>query len=195
MQLNREKAVRIMSLMDELRAELVGTFISVEGSTTAAEEEVKQEQPKTAREFLAEIRANKTPNEQRKEVIEKAKLFIDKHDNIGFDTFTNNNKIVVFNTDTEQFGFSKCSPKDVFNHHIGYAIALGRALGLDVSEFESAVQPTEKVVGHVVEFDGYQVELKPSDTSIICEYTKGSATINSCVASAGILQNDTKAIY
>jgi len=38
MQLNREKAVRIMSLMDELRAELVGTFISAEGSTTATEE-------------------------------------------------------------------------------------------------------------------------------------------------------------
>lgn len=37
---------------------------------------------------------------------------------------------------------AKCSPRDVFNEHIGKAIALGRALGKDVSEFENAVQPT-----------------------------------------------------
>lgn len=48
-------------------------------------------------------------------------------------------------------GIAKCDPSDVFNEHIGRAIALGRALSLDVSEFEQAVQPTEVVVGHVVE--------------------------------------------
>ncbi|TKI53100.1 hypothetical protein FC756_25765, partial [Lysinibacillus mangiferihumi] len=46
---------------------------------------------------------------------------------------------------------SKCSPNDVFNEHIGKAIALGRALGLDVSEFEQAVQPTFQV-GQIIEF-------------------------------------------
>ena len=45
-------------------------------------------------------------------------------------------------------GIAKCNPDDVFNEHIGKAIALGRALGKDVSEFENAVQPTEPVVGH-----------------------------------------------
>src|SRR5690606_20841595 len=44
-------------------------------------------------------------------------------------------------------GIAKCDPSDVFNEHIGKAIALGRALGLDVSEFEQAVQPNEVVVG------------------------------------------------
>lgn len=47
-------------------------------------------------------------------------------------------------------GIAKCAPTDVFNADIGKAIALGRALGLDVSKFEQAVQPTEVVVGQVV---------------------------------------------
>lgn len=47
-------------------------------------------------------------------------------------------------------GIAKCNPSDVFNADIGKAIALGRALGLDVSKFEKAVQPTELVVGHIV---------------------------------------------
>ena len=46
-------------------------------------------------------------------------------------------------------GIAKCNPSDVFNEHIGKAIALGRALGLDVSEFEGAVQPTV-AVGQIV---------------------------------------------
>lgn len=44
-------------------------------------------------------------------------------------------------------GIAKCHPHDVFNEYIGKAIALGRALGLDVSEFTQAVQPDEVVVG------------------------------------------------
>lgn len=50
-------------------------------------------------------------------------------------------------------GIAKCHPDDVFNADIGKAIALGRALGKDVSEFENAIQPTEPVVGHVVNGD------------------------------------------
>lgn len=51
---------------------------------------------------------------------------------------------------------AKCAPDDVFNADIGKAIALGRALGLDVSKFEQAVKPTEVVVGMKVTacFDG-----------------------------------------
>lgn len=44
-------------------------------------------------------------------------------------------------------GIAKCAPGDVFNADIGKAIALGRALGLDVSKFEKAVQPSEVVTG------------------------------------------------
>ncbi|WP_054767300.1 hypothetical protein [Lysinibacillus parviboronicapiens] len=47
---------------------------------------------------------------------------------------------------------AKCNTSDVYNEHIGKAIALGRALGLDISEFEQAVQPTELVVGQIIYF-------------------------------------------
>ena len=53
--------------------------------------------------------------------------------------------------DDEHKGIAKCNPSDVFNKWIGMAIALGRALWLDVSEFEGAVQPTEVVVGMSIE--------------------------------------------
>ena len=41
------------------------------------------------------------------------------------------------------------SQNDTFNRHIGEAIVLGRALGLDVTEFENAPQPTHLVVGTI----------------------------------------------
>jgi len=41
-------------------------------------------------------------------------------------------------------GIAKCSPEDVFNVHIGKAIALRRALGLEVpDDYLNAPQPTE----------------------------------------------------
>lgn len=46
------------------------------------------------------------------------------------------------------------APGDVFNRHIGEAIALGRAMGLDVGEFENAPKPTKPVIGMVVEVQG-----------------------------------------
>lgn len=55
-------------------------------------------------------------------------------------------------------GIAKCAPDDVFNEHIGKAIALGRALGLDVSEFEQAVQP-EVAPGQVVEYGGDEIKV------------------------------------
>jgi len=49
-------------------------------------------------------------------------------------------------------GKAKCAPDDCFNVHIGKAIALRRALGLDVpDEYLNAPQPTEVRVGDVVE--------------------------------------------
>jgi hypothetical protein len=48
-------------------------------------------------------------------------------------------------------GIAKCAPGDVFNSHIGRAIALRRALGLPVpDEYLNAPQPTEVRVGDVV---------------------------------------------
>lgn len=44
-----------------------------------------------------------------------------------------------------------CHPDDVWNKHIGKAIALGRALGVDISKFESAPQPSKIVEGMDIE--------------------------------------------
>jgi hypothetical protein len=49
-------------------------------------------------------------------------------------------------------GIAKCHPDDCFNAHIGRAIALRRALGLEVpDEYLNAPQPTEVRVGDIVE--------------------------------------------
>lgn len=54
-------------------------------------------------------------------------------------------------------GIAKCSPDDCFNVHIGRAIALRRALGLDVpTDYLNAPQPTEVRVGDVVVIVGKQ---------------------------------------
>lgn len=48
-------------------------------------------------------------------------------------------------------GIAKCDPSDCFNVHIGKAIALRRALGLEVpAEYLNAPQPTEVRVGDVI---------------------------------------------
>ncbi|WKT75608.1 hypothetical protein [Lysinibacillus fusiformis] len=114
-----------------------------------------------------------TPNQQRAEIIEKAKAFV-KNIVGEYDTFNttvgrykdqsvrpifhvNEKKraitVLIYGAFGNQLifkGITKCNPNDVFNEHIGKAIALGRALGLDVSEFEQAVQPTI-AVGQLVE--------------------------------------------
>lgn len=56
-------------------------------------------------------------------------------------------------TDRDVFarGIAKCAPDDVFNVHIGKAIAIRRALGLEVpEEYIKAPQPTEVRVGDYV---------------------------------------------
>lgn len=50
------------------------------------------------------------------------------------------------------YGIAKCAPDDCFNAHIGKAIALRRALGLEVpAEYLNVPQPTEVRVGDYVE--------------------------------------------
>ncbi|MCK1989443.1 hypothetical protein MPH48_15210 [Lysinibacillus fusiformis] len=118
-----------------------------------------------------------TQNQQRAAIIEKAKKFVEKVSSrqscwtvneMGNETYRQRCTVNEFIINSEkrtvvvlvkgedsgkifEKGIAKCNPNDVFNEHIGKAIALGRALGLDVSEFEQAVQPTEFAVGQVVE--------------------------------------------
>ncbi|MCM3205642.1 hypothetical protein [Paenibacillus illinoisensis] len=59
-------------------------------------------------------------------------------------------------------GIAKCAPGDVFNSHIGRAIALRRALGLEVpAEYFEAPNPTEVRVGDVVEGTSHSGAIGP----------------------------------
>ncbi|MEA0564556.1 hypothetical protein [Lysinibacillus irui] len=97
-----------------------------------------------------------TPNQQRFLTIINAKRFVAERQavmlfgHVDFIVNTEKRTIVALlkplgSNQVVKRGIAKCDPNDVFNEHIGKAIALGRALGLDVSEFEQAVQPTVAV--------------------------------------------------
>jgi len=168
-----------------------------------------------------------TPNQQRAEIIEKAKKFVEKYDAVRkgdnhhqegnrfaknhwyeTDFFVKESKVtaVVYGlmlgiertrkplvTDR-----AKCSPNDVFNEHIGKAIALGRALGLNVSEFEQAVQPTV-AIGQIIANKYWNYEV------LTLENKNGNLKLadNGTFANGGDLSNrdwytiinDTNAIY
>lgn len=99
-----------------------------------------------------------TPNQQRAEIIEKAKKFVEGNLKllISYDFVVINNGTKLYSRQLFQdikLTTAKCSPNNVFNEHIGKAITLGRALGLDVSEFEQAVQPTKAVIGQLLTFN------------------------------------------
>lgn len=87
---------------------------------------------------------------------------------------------------------AKCAPDDVFNADIGKAIALGRALGLDVSEFENAVKPTERVCGMTVLVSGEKYGRK-----LVKQYGGGDFTtgLNSFNAKRSVIIGDTEAQY
>lgn len=87
---------------------------------------------------------------------------------------------------------AKCAPDDVFNADIGKAIALGRALGLDVSRFEQAVKPTEVVVGQRVKGNG--------DPHVYCvvpdfEDDDDVLSLAFCLSRKFSILDDTEAVY
>lgn len=136
---------------------------SIEPSTTNAVEDKPQmaklvdgQWRPTNYEEIAEM-MTLTPNQQRAEIIEKAKQFVEEKLKllISYDFVVINNGTKLYSRQRFQefkLTTTKCSPDDVFNEHIGKAIALGRALGLDVSEFEQVVQPTEFVTGQIITY-------------------------------------------
>lgn len=78
-------------------------------------------------------------------------------------------------------GIAKCAPDDCFNAHIGKAISLRRALGLDVpAEYLNVPQPTEVRVGDVIELigivgkEGEQRVIKAMENNgVDCRFTNG----------------------
>lgn len=124
-------------------------------------------------EIVEELVKELTPNEERAELIEKAKKFLEKNTRkkicifnsvpclypytVGLveEFIVNEDKKTVVcllrgvNSNIVRFrGIAKCMPGEVFNEWIGKAIALARALKIDVpEEFLNAVQPNKVVVG------------------------------------------------
>src|SRR5690606_7062031 len=90
-------------------------------------------------------------------------------------------------------GTAKCAPGDCFNVHIGKAIALRRALGLEVpTEYLNAPQPTEVRVGDVVDYEGYRVTVRPADR--LYRYDEGFCAIGSYVAETGKIIDDSREV-
>lgn len=124
-----------------------------------------------------------TPNEQRALLIQRAREFVEKRvvkgsisgrygyrakDGIICDAefIVNEEKRTVVCLLKYQFGkyvtskgIAKCMPGEVFNEWIGKAIALARALEIEVpQEFLQAVQPTHYSVGQVITFPADDVD-------------------------------------
>ncbi|QNH48695.1 MULTISPECIES: hypothetical protein [unclassified Bacillus (in: firmicutes)] len=112
--------------------------------------------------FDAEIEAPKSDQQKRDEIVEKAREDVE---HLVRRYFTARTEFIV-NTDKrtvvalrKSYGFdrvlykgiAKCAPNDCFNAHIGKAIAVRRALGLEVpAEYLNVPQPTEVRAGDVV---------------------------------------------
>ncbi|MCY7967699.1 hypothetical protein MOB49_11405 [Bacillus haynesii] len=117
------------------------------------------------RELMAQSPVEKTAQERRDEIVEQAKADVERLRtnnrlwrtfDITFDINRENRTVEaiakkVFSR-TAFYGTAICAPDDCFNIHIGEAIAIHRALGLEVpDEYLNAPQPTEVRVGDVVE--------------------------------------------
>ncbi|MFJ7736427.1 hypothetical protein ACIQ2D_08785 [Lysinibacillus sp. NPDC097287] len=150
------------------------------------------------RGITIEIDKPLSPNEQRAQIIEDAKKFVEENsEGFTFDLSVEN-AITTFRQKWSsgkvdiQFGAAYRNPSDVFNDHIGKAIALGRALNLDVSKFEQAVQPTKAVYGMIVE----QYKTKGAYREVAPDFIQfKTCQLESDTAKYGRIINDTNAIY
>ncbi|MCY9225944.1 hypothetical protein MOF11_13005 [Bacillus haynesii] len=114
------------------------------------------------RKLMAQAPVEKIAQERRDEIVEQAKADVERLSNRycgrSVEFVVNHEKRTVVailkgvNTGIVYTkGIAKAAPDDCFNEHIGKAIALHRALGLEVpDEYLNAPQPTEVRVGDVV---------------------------------------------
>lgn len=116
-------------------------------------------------------------NQQRAELIQRAREFVDEQagDNFHFEVNQEKRTVFAWKVIREGRGYDAltglavCNPSDVFNEWIGKAIALARALEIGVPvEFLKAVQPDEVVVGMKV---AYPDELRRGIMTVI-DYSK-----------------------
>lgn len=168
--------------------------VTVNGNTDEAVRMTSEQVGAAIRKAIAKITQSKpkSPQEIRDEIVERAKtdvaelldenypdllVWFTKKDRYCIsdkvDFVINHEKRTVVaiirqigNNAVLYRGIAKCAPGDVFNSHIGRAIALRRALGLEVpTEYMNAPQPTEVRIGDVItETDGC---LKPGVVTAI----------------------------
>jgi hypothetical protein len=169
----RSDVKELVDMIVDLEVELS----EVKAEVRKGEEKIYLDPERIATELFRSPTENR-PNEGRRLAIERAKDFIKEITSITTDGFYTERELKGFShpiyvTKTEFVvneekrtvvalarglrrggvilrGIAKCDPSDVFNADIGKAIALGRAYGLDVEEFEHAPQPDEIVPGMVI---------------------------------------------
>lgn len=173
-----QKVEAMQAEIDALKA-TQKAMVSAPNFTVKSDADISKVASELAKVFAKE-KKKLSPNEQRKAIIGEAKAFV--AENTVFEEFKGTmhhgvvlksgayvkpvywvlpekrivevNMVGVISDKSHAKGIAKCSHGDVFNADIGKAIALGRALGLDVSKFEKAVQPTEAKAGSVAELRG-----------------------------------------
>jgi hypothetical protein len=155
-------------------------------------------------EKVIETQKPKSPNQQRAELIQKAKEFVESKKRVdGYyeveakgilrickvEFYQKNNRVTCvlkgfISKNVWSTGRSNCSPNDVFNLYIGQAISLARALQIDVPvEFLKAVQPTHYAVGQIVQrhdepIDSnkkYRVDKIGNSSTLTMLFQKGTA--------------------
>src|SRR6185312_2029016 len=105
------------------------------------------------------VSPTKSPNQQRAELIQRAREFVEGQESEYYLDFVVNTEkrtivaLIKLSTGSVMTrGIAKCMPTDVFNDWIGKAIALCKALEIEIpKEFVEAVQPTEIVKGMIAE--------------------------------------------
>lgn len=174
-------------------------------------------------ESSLELVEEKTNNELRKEVIQKAKDFLEESKNdrgsysvpfsvavdleLDYKVTEGGRLVIVFLAgfhckEVISSGLYEFPRNEVCNEHIGKAIALGRALGQkkNVREFENAVQPSELVVGMVIRrnyfnsTDTYEREVEKIEGEVL-HYTGGRHDLRISDADNLTIIDDTNAIY
>lgn len=171
-----------------------------------------------------------TANQQRAELIERVREFVEKYKDkrldyarkyqVGNATVRNHyyeTEFVVKGSrvtalvywlaygehrigNPRHVGRADCVPGEVFNEHIGKAIALARALEINVpEEFLNAVQPEELEVGHVIRRLGVLGEPYEAEIASISAketyYTDGRMDWTVPNLEGIQIINDTNAIY
>lgn len=165
------------------------------------------------------IGVRKSPNQQRAELIQRAREFVEGlmyegQDNVGkvVNGYAGDNKVKFVVNNQKRVvvallklayiltrklrgkGIAKCKPGEVFNADIGKAIALARALEIDVpEEFLQAVQPDKAVVGMIVQYLNKSYEIVLDN---VCTFrTPNAAHRTSVIGRDGTITDDTNAIY